>query len=120
MTDESEKSLENRIEELLVDHYGEDAVDRQHYYQTRRWVDLYVDMGILHLAIECENDAPSIIEGVAQALLYANHDQTNRTVPMVVIPDDHGLDAPEMQYLNQEVPILTESAIRAALSTTVV
>lgn len=119
MTHDDEADLESRVETLLADRYGRDAVARQYVYPTGRRVDLLVDIGLVSVAIECEDSAEDLIPGLGQTLLYATHDPQGRTVPCIVVPDehDHGttLDEPERQYIEEHAAVFTERELRGRL-----
>lgn len=116
MVHEPEASLEDRVEQLLVDAYGESNVTRQFIYDTDRRVDLFVQAGIVDIAIECESNADSVVAGAGQAILYANHDRSGRTVPVVVVADGHAIDEPEREFLEGAVAIYEESELAERLS----
>lgn len=104
MTHESEDTFADHVEELLIQYYGEENVDRNHYLEeTYRFADFWVDTGLVILAIEVENDFDSVLKGISQAYLYAAHDK--RALPLVVVPKDH-VENPEIEMLREKAPIL--------------
>lgn len=91
MTHESERTFHLRVLAYLIDKYGRENVKSEKFLRdTYTFCDVWVDDGFVKLAIEIENDAPSVREGVGQALEYAGN-ETNAH-PMVVVPEGHTHD----------------------------
>lgn len=104
MTHESEKSYTDRVEECLIDEYGEDNVEREHYLEeSGRYADFKVDTPVTTLLIEAENDFEAAFKGVGQALLYAAHYED--ASPVVILPPEH-IKEPEAEMLSRHVPIV--------------
>lgn len=92
-----EKNFEDYVEELLIDKYGEENVERQYYLQySGRYVDL-----VAHdpenertWALELENDKSSALNGSGQAKFYATslaHEDPDRgsVIPVLCVPAGH-------------------------------
>lgn len=104
---------ESYVKPWLEDRFGEDNVLAEVrldgddsrvecHYDTDRRADFIVHGPVSTWAIEAENDAEAIYEGVTQALLYAQHHPEWR--PCVVTPPGH-LDEPEASLLEPFVRI---------------
>lgn len=97
----SESDFQDKVEPVLHEWFGEDAVTRTEYFpDTWRFCDFVVRLPMASLAIEVEDDAYSIAESVGQARLYASHLQYG--VPVVVVPHDT-LEQPEAELLSPHV-----------------
>lgn len=116
MTHISEADFQDRVESILVEFYGPERVTPEYVFDTGRRADFLVDAGLTTLAIEVENDAASVVEGVGQAILYANHDPSRLSTPLVVVPDGHAPDGRERSHLSQSVPVVEECNLRRLLS----
>lgn len=115
MTHETETTLEDRLEDLLVDVYGEDNVQRQYVFPaSNRRVDLMVDLGLKKLVVECESRSSEVIAGMGQALLYAAHDESY--VPLIAVADGHSIEDPELGFISRHVEVLEESEIERRLA----
>jgi len=89
---------------LLREEFGADAVERERYLETTgSFADYWVDTGLVTLAIEVENDADAIRDGVAQALTYAQHDV--RALPVVITPTG-AVDRDEVALLRTICPVI--------------
>jgi hypothetical protein len=92
------------VEPLLSKHFGEDSWERTKWLdRTGCYADYWVDLGVFIAAIEVENDADSIRNGVGQAIEYAqNHP---RAVPMVLTPEGH-VETAQVEALRPVCPII--------------
>lgn len=104
MTHEDEHNIQEEVRGILEGEFGEDNVEEEKYLpETGRFVDFYVETALIDMAIEVENDFESVVTGVGQTLLYAQHELG--AVPMVVIPEGHD-EQPETDLLRREVAII--------------
>lgn len=91
-----ERTIEDYVEEQLVDEYGRDAVERQHRFPNGRQPDFRV-FDDDHGRVECwelENDAYSLVQGMGQALVYAQSQleydpDAGSVVPVLCFPQGH-------------------------------
>lgn len=98
MTHEGEKTYSEKVEESLIDIYGEENVHSQVTLPvSQRRVDFHVETPdeSADLAIEVENDFESVFAGVGQTTVYA--DQLDAR-PMVFVPPGH-IKVPEVFHL---------------------
>lgn len=92
-----ERNFEDYVEELLVDEYGEENVERQYYLQySGRYVDLvaYDPENERTWALELENDKGSALNGSGQARFYSTslkHEDPDRgsVIPVLCVPAGH-------------------------------
>lgn len=104
MTHADEADFAPQVEAWLVDTFGDDAVESGKWLsRTTCYADFWVDTGVVILAIEVENDAGSIRDGVGQALEYAQNDP--RAVPVVITPVGHA-DDDQADALRNVCPII--------------
>lgn len=89
MTDRTEREYTEDVALYLYEHFGSDRVNSTEYlHKSGTFPDYWITGPICDYAVEVENGADSLYEGVGQALYYAAHAPT-KTVPVVVFPKDH-------------------------------
>lgn len=104
MTHVSEAHFTHHVDRYLRALFGDGTVERQKWLPgTTAYADFWVDLGIVVLAIEVENDADSVRNGVAQAFEYAANDP--RAVPVVLVPSGH-VEAAQVDALRAYCPIV--------------
>lgn len=104
MTHESETSFDERVEEYLIEKYGEHHVEHNVYLsESGRYADFHVKGPVVELMIEVENDFEACFKGTGQALLYAAH--SRNAVPVIIAPPGH-VKEPEAEMLSRHVPII--------------
>ena len=112
MTHKSEQSFEDYVVAQLEDKHGEDAVHRQYYLPSGRYVDILVadpDGWTTH-AYELENNAGSVLNGGGQASYYAAEVESQgfeNAVPVLAVPADH-IDDEERRIIRQTGVLVRE------------
>lgn len=104
----SEASFEDYVEELLIDEYGADNVERQYYLdKSERYADFLVfdESNNRIEGWELENTAGSVISGSGQAIYYAQEammefPDSGTAVPVLCVPDGH-IDPRERHVIEQ-------------------
>lgn len=93
-----------KVGEMLIEAYGRDNVEKEKYFsESKRYVDYWVSGPLVNLAVEVENDKPSLMVGAGQAIMYSGHSEN--TVPVVVVPEGH-VEYPEVEHIRRYVPVV--------------
>lgn len=102
----SEYDFESLVEAYFVSEFGEQHVDRQHYFpEMVRYADLMVETPVGDFAIEIERSIDAAIRGVGQCLIYAG--PRENSYPMVILPEGAAEgEEIELEFLRRTVPIL--------------
>ena len=110
----SERNFEDYVEELLIEEYGEENVSRQHQFSNQRYADFLVfDYGNDRmLAYELENDSGSLVNGVGQAMIYAqsaleDFPRRGSAIPVLCFPAGH-IDEEERKLYQRAGVVLRE------------
>ena len=100
---EPEVRFQERLHEHYNEKYGAENVEREKRFANGRRADFWVDTGELVMAVECENDADSVIAGTGQTLLYATEHE--RAVPVVAVPAGH-IEEPERTQIASQTQVI--------------
>lgn len=106
----SEYTFEDAVEDHLVEKYGEPNVHRQHRFSNDRYADFLVqDDGVLW-TWELENDSGSLVNGMGQALFYAQSaledwPDADGAIPVLCFPEGH-IDEEERALFEQAGVVL--------------
>jgi hypothetical protein len=86
----SESDFADHVERYLQYQYGEEYVEREYVFEDNLRVDFLVQTPLCRLAIELENDAASIRDGLGQAVDY--HRKAPDLRPVILVPKGHVSD----------------------------
>jgi hypothetical protein len=87
MTHVSEREFGDRLEPLLEERFGADAVHREYRFADGLRPDFLVEGPICRWAFELENDDPSVRDALGQVTEY--HRKAADIRPVIVVPADH-------------------------------
>lgn len=104
MSDLSEAAFVEQLWQRFERQFDPVGIEHEKWLdETGCYADFWIEAGDLVLAVEVENDADSVRDGVAQALEYAgNHP---RAVPVVYVPRGH-VEQAQVQALRAWCPIV--------------
>lgn len=87
MTHISERELGDRLEPVLEEWFGADAVQREYRFADGLRADFLVEGPLCWWAFELENDDPSVRDALGQVTEYHRKDAAMR--PVIVVPAGH-------------------------------
>jgi len=95
----TEDEFNDYIEELLVNHYGEDNVARNKKLDSDRIPDFIVETKLGTAMVQAESSAEAAIKGKAQVELYAAHNLSSFGVVLYPQQDEEE----DLQYFGDAV-----------------